>query len=136
MILSAFVPCDDRHWLISLETKCTINDTVLKWGVAPRADDSTLARIILSRLDKQDERQDKFACEVKESLRAGRVDSHNFREEVLERVQKIETNLAVNTAITQAVQKQKTGIVKFGMWAVGVGVAVASTLLPLLWGRL
>lgn len=99
--------------------------------MAPPRSDDTL-RIVLEHLRSQDDRFDEFRDEIRVSHRAARAESQGFREEVLDRVSTIETVLKVE----EAKHAQVARWAGFMGWAVGVLVAVAAILVPLLWGRL
>lgn len=91
---------------------------------------------MLEHLRAQDDRVDDFRCEVRESLRVARADSQDFREEILGRVSKIETAVAVDEAADAAVKAQRAQWGAVAAWAVGTLVAVAAILIPLLWSAL
>lgn len=92
--------------------------------------DDTLT-VLLTALRAQDERTDRFQSEIRASLKSARAESHSFRDEMDTKISKIETDIAVNTAITEALQKQRTSWGAVVAWVVGTLIAAVT-----LWGQL
>jgi hypothetical protein len=94
----------------------------------PREDNSALVAV-LEHLRAQDDRIDDFRCEVRESMRAARADSQDFREEILGRVSKIEQSVAVDSAVEAAELEQRTRWGAIIAWTVGTILTVAGLAL-------
>jgi len=73
---------------------------------------------------------------MRESLRANRQDSHDFRKQILERVDNLETKLAVKDAIEVDREAQLAKHKTQAAWLIGTLVTVASIVVPLLWSVL